>query len=403
MIGRTISHYKILTKLARGGMGVVYKAEDTKLKRAVALKFLATHLLGESEVKARFIREAQAAAALDHPNICTVYEIDEFNGQVFIAMAFLGGQELAQQITAGPLKADRILDFAIQIAQGLQEAHRKSIVHRDIKPANIMVTTGGQVVLMDFGLAQLAAADCRLTKEGTILGTSAYMSPEQTSGEKTDQRTDIWALGVVIYEMATGQLPFKGRYEQAVVYSILNEEPEPITGLRTGVSIELERIVNKALAKRPDERYQRIDDLLADLRALRSLEKISLDLIDPARGRTLQSWRFREQSLIRIGRSKQNDVVIRDPSASRFHAELHFQNGRWELANLGRNGILIKGEKIELAPLEDGTVFQLSAPGPSLRFHVFDTVSDAETTINLTSLPDFGAAIRTRGRRESQE
>ena len=373
---------------------MVYKAADTKLNRFVALKFLTKNLLGESEEKARFIREAQAAAALSHPNICPVYEIDEFDGQVFIAMAFLEGQELAQQITAGPLKADRILDFAIQIAQGLQEAHRKSVVHRDIKPANIMVTTEGQAVLMDFGLAPLAAADCGLTKAGTILGTSAYMSPEQTSGEKTDQRTDIWALGVVIYEMATGQLPFKGHYEAEVVYSILNEEPEPITGLCSGVPIGLERIVNRALAKHPDERYQRIDDFLGDLQALRSPERITLDLIDPALGRTMQSWQFREQSLIRIGRSNQNDVVIRDPYASRFHAELRFQNGRWELENLGRHGILIKGEKIKSAPLEDGTVFQLGAPGPSLRFQVFDTVSDGKTTGTHTSLPEFGAVIQ---------
>ncbi len=241
MIGKTISHYKVTGKLGEGGMGVVYKAEDTKLQRPVALKFLPSNLLGDEEAKARFLREARAAAALQHPNICTIHEIDEADGHTFIVMAYLEGEELRKHIEKGPLSLDRLLDIAIQVARGLQEAHSKGVVHRDIKPANIMDTTTGQAVLMDFGLAQIASAALKLTREGTTVGTSAYMSPEQTTGEKTDHRTDIWALGVVLYEMATGQAPFQGYYEQAILYSILHEAPEPITALRTGIPPELER------------------------------------------------------------------------------------------------------------------------------------------------------------------
>ncbi len=274
--GRMVSHYRILEKIGSGGMGVIYKAEDTKLRRTVALKFLTPHMLGTEEEKARFVREAQAGAALDHPNICTVYEIDEAEGQTFIAMAYLEGQSLRQKIESGsvgangrsPLPIDEALDIAIQVVEGLQEAHERGIVHRDIKSANIVVATKGQVKIMDFGLAKLAGRT-KITQTGTILGTVAYISLEQARGETVDHRTDIWSLGVVLYEMITGQLPFKGEYEQAVVYSILNEEPEPIMGLRTAVPMELERIVNKALAKNPGERYQHMDEMRVDLRALK--------------------------------------------------------------------------------------------------------------------------------------
>ena len=249
-------------------MGVVYKAEDTKLKRPVALKFLPSNSLGK-EAKARFLREARAAAALQHPNICTINEIDEVDGRPFIAMAFLEGCELAKEIEGDPLGVDRLLDLAIQAAQGIEEAHANGVVHRDIKPANIMVTSAGRAVVMDFGLAQLASAASKLTREGTTIGTSAYMSPEQTTGEPLDRRTDIWSLGVLLYEMTTGQLPFKGHYEQAILYSILNEPPEPVTALRAGVPQQLEQIVTKCLGKRPDERYQTTSELLTDLRALK--------------------------------------------------------------------------------------------------------------------------------------
>ncbi len=267
MIGQTISHYKILEKRGEGGMGVVYKAEDTKLKRIVALKFLPKNALSGAEDKERFFREAQAAAALNHPNIATIHEIDEVDGLMFIVMEFIDGQSLQEKIKAGPLKIDEAVKFTMQIADGLQAAHEKGITHRDIKSANIMVTDKGQVKIMDFGLAKLGNRSM-LTKEGMTLGTAAYMSPEQARGEAVDHRTDIWALGVVLYEMITGQLPFKGEYEQSMVYSILNEDPEPLTALRTGVPLALDGILAKALAKDRERRYQHVDELPADLKAI---------------------------------------------------------------------------------------------------------------------------------------
>ena len=269
MIGENISHYRILQKLGEGGMGVVYKAQDIKLERIVALKFLPPHLSNQEEEKKRFIHEAKAASALEHSNICTIHEIDETkDGQLFIVMSYLEGKTLREKIDSSPLKVDEAIRITIQAAEGLKQAHEKGIVHRDIKPVNIMITTDGTVKIMDFGLAKLGGKT-KLTQMGTTLGTFSYMSPEQSRGEDVDRRTDIWSLGVVLYEMLTGQLPFKGDYEQAVVYSIVNEEPEPMTAVRTGIPMELERIVNKALAKNPDERYQHIDDLLADLRTER--------------------------------------------------------------------------------------------------------------------------------------
>ncbi len=271
MIGTTISHYRITEKLGEGGMGVVYKAEDTNLKRPVALKFLAAHLLGDEEIKARFRRETEAAASLNHPNICTVHEIAEANARTFIAMAFLEGEGLDKKIEAGPLKLKDALDIAIQAAKGLQAAHEKGIVHRDVKPANLMLTGSGSkllVTIMDFGLALLADRS-KLTRLDETMGTVTYMSPEQTYGMDLDHRTDIWSLGVVIYEMVTGQQPFKGHYDKAVMYSITNEEPEPMTALRTGIPMELEILVNKCLAKETEERYQHTDELLLDLQGLR--------------------------------------------------------------------------------------------------------------------------------------
>jgi len=265
MIGKTISHYKILEKLGEGGMGIVYKAEDTKLDRLVALKFLPPQLSINEEEKKRFIHEAKAAAALDHNNICAIHEIDETgDGQMFIAMGFYQGQTLKDKIEKRPLPIDEAINITIQIAEGLNKAHKKEIIHRDIKSANILITDEGIVKILDFGLAKLRG-QTKLTKEGTTLGTVAYMSPEQTTGEEADHRSDIWSLGVLLYEMVTGQLPFKGEYDQAIMYSIMNEEPEPVTGLRTGVPVELERIINKAIAKESIERYQGIADLLVDL------------------------------------------------------------------------------------------------------------------------------------------
>ena len=267
MIDQTISHYKVLTKLGEGGMGVVYKAEDTKLKRIVALKFLRAEALEDEELKIRFLREAQAAAALNHPNICTVYEIDEDNGISFIAMEWVEGQSIKEKIKERPLQLDEAFDIAIQAGRGLQTAHEKGITHRDIKSANLMLTAQGQLKVMDFGLAQLGDRS-QLTKTGASLGTPAYMSPEQAEGRPADRRSDIWSLGVVLYEMVSGQLPFKGDRQAAVAYAILNEEPEPLTALRSGVPIALDRVIDKALAKAPEERYQHVDELLVDLREL---------------------------------------------------------------------------------------------------------------------------------------
>jgi len=269
LVGKTISHYKILEKLGEGGMGVVYKAQDTKLDRFVALKFLPPHLGKSKEEKERFIHEAKAASALDHNNICTIHEINETeDGQLFIAMAHYEGQTLDQKIKQGPLPLEEAVDIAIQIAHGLDKAHKKEIVHRDIKPGNLLLTGDHVVKILDFGLAKLRGRT-KLTKAQTTLGTVAYMSPEQSQSKKVDHRSDIWSLGVVLYEMITGKRPFKGDYDQAMIYSIMNEEPKPLTGLRTGVSMELERIVNKILSKSPDERYQHVDEMLVDLKKVK--------------------------------------------------------------------------------------------------------------------------------------
>lgn len=268
MIGQTISHYKVLSKLGEGGMGVVYKAQDLKLDRSVALKFLPPELTRDPEAKQRFVREAKAASALQHNNICVVYDIDQTNdGQMFISMEFLEGETLKKKIENGRLKIEECLNIATQIALGLARAHEHGIVHRDIKPANIMVTRDGHVKIVDFGLAKLSGRTM-LTRAGSTVGTIAYMSPEQTRGEAIDQRTDIWSLGAVLYEMIAGRSPFKGDFEHAVIYAILNEDPEPLSTCRANVPLELEQIVVKSLEKKPDDRYQNLVDILDDLRAV---------------------------------------------------------------------------------------------------------------------------------------
>jgi len=274
MVGKTISHYKILEKLGEGGMGVVYKAQDTKLDRLVALKFLPPHLTSEPVEKERFIHEAKAASALNQTNITTIYEIDEFDGQMFIVMEYVEGMTLKQMIEKETLSIKKILDIGIQICEGLAMAHEKGVVHRDIKSDNIMVTPRGQVKIMDFGLAKLKGAT-KITQTGSTLGTAAYMSPEQASGEEIDSRSDIFSFGVVLYELITGHLPFKGEHQAAIIYSVINETPEPLTRYKANVPDGLQRIVVKALEKDREERYQHIDELLADLRRERkSLEYV---------------------------------------------------------------------------------------------------------------------------------
>jgi serine/threonine protein kinase/tetratricopeptide (TPR) repeat protein len=269
MIGKTIAHYRVLEKLGEGGMGVVYEAEDINLKRTVALKFLPLELTKDSQAKSRFIQEAQAAAAMDHPNICAVYEIGEAEGATYIAMPYIKGRSLKDRIAAGPLPLEEALDIAAQVAEGLKEAHGRGIVHRDIKPANIMLTEKGQAKIMDFGLAKLSGA-ADMTKTLTVMGTPAYMAPEQAKGEAVDQRTDIWQFGATLYEMLTGEMPFGTRSEQALLYSIVHETPEPPTRLRPEIPIPLERIVLKALEKDKLFRYQGMTEVLADLKAVRA-------------------------------------------------------------------------------------------------------------------------------------
>jgi serine/threonine protein kinase len=268
MIGQTISHYKILEKLGGGGMGVVFKAEDTKLKRTVALKFLPPVFSFDQEAKKRFVQEAQAASALQQHNICTIHDIDETkDGQIFICMDCYEGETLKKKIERGQIKTDEAIDIIVQAAAGLQKAHEKGIIHRDIKPANIFITNDGVVKILDFGLAKLSG-QTMMTKMGETVGTIAYMSPEQTRGELVDNRTDIWSLGVVLYEMLTSNLPFKGDYDSAMIYSILNEEPKQLTE----VPKEFQQIINRCLSKNPSERYQSIDELLDDLKQKKLIE-----------------------------------------------------------------------------------------------------------------------------------
>lgn len=285
MNGQTVSHYNILEKLGEGGMGIVYKAEDIKLKRTVALKFLPPGLTRDPESKKRFFIEAQAAAAVNHANIVTVYEIDECDKQFYVAMEYVQGENLGEKIASGPLGIDEALKIAVQSAEGLLEAHKKGIIHRDIKSANIMINEKGQVKVLDFGLARLKG-HTRVTEAFNTAGTAPFMSPEQSLGDEVDHRTDIWSLGVVLYEMITGKLPFKGDYQAAVIYAILNEDPEPITGLRGDVGDALERILAKALEKNPDQRYQVMEDLLIDLRAIKG-EMQSVPAAIPAKRRTV--------------------------------------------------------------------------------------------------------------------
>ena len=269
LAGRILGHYRVVERIGGGGMGVVYRAEDLRLARTVALKFLPPELTRDPEAKVRFLQEARAASALDHPNICTIHEVGETDdGRLYLVMPCYDGETLRQRIERGPLSIDEATDIAQQIARGLSKAHRSGIAHRDIKPANLMVTNDGVVKILDFGLAKLAGA-AAITRTGSSVGTPAYMSPEQARGEDVDHRTDLWSLGVVLYEMLAGRRPFRGEHEQAVLYSIFNEAPKPLSEARPDAPPELVKIVDGLLAKDPEERYPTVDGPLGDLRALR--------------------------------------------------------------------------------------------------------------------------------------
>ena len=317
MTGQTVSHYRVLEKLGQGGMGAVYKGEDLKLGRRVALKLITGPAADDKEFRVRFVREARAAAPLHHPHICTVFELDEEHG--LLALELIEGPSLRDKIRERPLKFDEALRIAGEVAEGLKAAHLQGVVHRDIKSGNILLTPDGSAKITDFGLAMLRDST-RVTKTRTSVDSGLYGS-EQARGAPADRRTDLWSLGVVLYEMVAGKLPFGGDSEAAVVHSILHEEPEPLTALRAGLPVELDRVVAKCLAKDPDERYQHADDLLVDLRALNrpSATSFTSKLASPVR---VRRWPIAVAALAALALGLGRGYLFRAGSGSQAGAPL---------------------------------------------------------------------------------
>ena len=351
MIGKTVSHYKIIDKLGEGGMGEVYLADDTKLKRQVAIKFLPSRITINETDKARFLQEAQAAAAINHPNVCVIYEIQDIKANPFIVMEYIEGQTLSDKIASKSLSMEQVIEYAIQIGTAMQAAHEKGIVDRDIKSDNIMINKTDQIRVMDFGLAKLRGS-VKLTKTSSTVGTLAYMAPEQIEGREIDGRADIFSFGVVLYEMLAGRRPFQGEYESALMYSILNEAPESITNLRAEVPVGLEEIVFKMLEKESDRRFQNIKEIVQKLNDVRTerddivkadkekaIAVLPFENISPGKGNDYFSDGLTEELIINLSRLKDMKVISRTTS-------MQYKGTKKGIKTIGRElkvGYIIEG------------------------------------------------------------
>ncbi len=406
MIGETVSHYTILEKLGAGGMGVVYRARDTKLDRDVALKFLPPEFTLDPDAKERFIHEAKAASALQHHNICTVHDIDQEDGQrLFIVMDCYDGETLKTRISKSRMRSEEAVEIAIQIAQGLAKAHQGGIIHRDIKPANIVITSDGVVKILDFGLAKLSTAT-KLTKTGSTLGTVAYMAPEQLQGGSADARADIFSLGVVLYEMLSGRLPFRGEHEAALMYAIMNEEPEPLQTLKPEVSTELLHIVGRALEKDPADRYVSMEDLLVDLRrARKESSRVSMTALT-SRRRTRSSLRLRwvVVPVVLVAIIAVSYILTRPRALPELNPHSKLRTVQVSLKDIGANVILSPdGNWIALSGTEDGLtwdVYYTNAAGGLVKRVTFDSSQFADADDYSNDGAWLLYSRRHRGKRE---